>query len=74
VQLRKQAETLRDDLNSYLVVVVEAPKFETEKVTLAGLAKFKFGSTKAEYLKAHMPREVVSRDTEAVMQGTYPLL
>jgi len=45
-QLRKRAETLRDDLASYLPVVVEAPGLETERATLSSISTFKFGRHK----------------------------
>lgn len=67
--LRKRSEELRDDLVSYLSVVVEAPSLAAEKATVAALSKFKFGRTTAEYVHSNKPGQIVSRDSEAVMQG-----
>jgi len=67
--LRKRAEELRDDLASYLSVVLEALGLEAERAALAVLAKFKFGRTKEEYVHSNKPGQIVSRDSEAVMQG-----
>lgn len=67
--LRKRAEELRDELASYLSVVLEAKGLEAERAAFQALSKFKFGRTKEDYVLSNKPGQIVSRDSEAVMQG-----
>ena len=44
---------------------------EKDKTIVEAIENFKFGRTKAEYVSKNLPGSLMSRDTSALMQGTY---
>ena len=68
-ELKKRAATLRDDLLSYLSVVVEDPGLAAEKAALPGLSAFTFGRNKQSYIEANLIVGIGTRDSGAAMEG-----
>jgi len=67
---RKETENFRNEI----VIVLSSFSFGTnmtkEKELFNKIEKFEFGKTKGEFIQNHLPKTMMSRDTEALRQGT----
>lgn len=69
-QLRGEAEKLRDEVGLTFSSVDFEKAGEKERALIEQVEKFEFGKTKGEFIRDHLPGTMMSRDTEALRQGT----
>jgi REase_DpnII-MboI len=65
----QRAKALHSDIVTEISGLHLQPGLEEEKKLLKDLEKFRWGGTLAEYMDANLPRQFISRDSEAVYQG-----
>jgi len=68
LQLKEEA---KDILNEIVIIfsAIDLSKMEEEDELLSKIKKFKFGKDKGYFIKNMLPRTIMTRDTEAMMQG-----
>lgn len=69
-KLRKEADTLKSELDLLFGSLDLARLSSKEKKTLEGIETFSFGKTKGEFIRDGLPKTLMSRDSEALRQGT----
>lgn len=65
----QQAKALHSDIVTEISGLHLQPGLEEEKKLLKDLEEFRWGSTVGEYMDANLPKQFISRDSEAVYQG-----
>lgn len=69
-KFRKEAEKLRDEVVVVFSSFTFGHEMNKEKEIFEQIEKFEFGKTKGEFIRDHLPGTMMSRDTEALRQGT----
>ena len=70
-EYRKLAERLKADVESVVLSADLKDRTAADKKLVEQIQAFELGVTAGEYVRAHMPSQLMSRDMEALRQGKY---
>jgi len=68
--LHKEAETLKNEITIFFSAFSFDTNTEKEKGLFAQIENYEFGKSKGEFISDRLPKTMMSRDTEALRQGT----